>query len=70
MVSFLTEWALMFLFAVICVLWVLSNYMEGEETEESARRAAKKPPPSSSSSSARDHSPRSVKEHSAKEQAD
>jgi hypothetical protein len=42
MVYFLTELALMFLFAVICVLWVLSNYMEAEETEESARRAAKK----------------------------
>jgi hypothetical protein len=43
----------MFLFVVICVLWVLSNYMEDEETEELGRRAAKK---------ARDRSPRSVKE--------
>jgi hypothetical protein len=57
MVSSLTEWALMCLFAVICVLLVLTNHMEAEETEESGRRAAKKSSSSSSPSSARDHSP-------------
>jgi Ca2+/Na+ antiporter len=65
MVSSLTEWVLMLLFVVLCVLWVLSNYLEAEETEEPGRRAALKWSSSSSSSSAQDRSPCSVKANSA-----